>query len=493
MCAQPHLFVVIICSCISRRVVLRMLCPASQLVCATSSTCRHTSSLVCVSSEAIGGIGVRALWSCDIDPVCLRIARSWKSSTVDHSSSHVFQDIWDTLPLDHRCVLSAHIAELQSLTTTSLLKKRKLPRDEVWHGGAALNADMQRHMMKHHDTMFTLESKCDCIVHKKSCLCAQYPEDMKVTREIVGSSCTEESPLGTQAGTAGGKLIDLTIWAARIRVSQPVYFQHENHQNMKWDFFRFWFEDLYALDSFSNVEPLHYGWPIHRHGRRYVWGIRRDHALAGSCADYVKSTARTCEMVGEDLFVAPREEIQREFQVVAQRRRYNLKLQVEDAGDWSQYYAPGMRMIHQDHAGILQDSPHIVHYVADLDQKRGHGPKAGAFIPTLITHATVHSFKRHHRAATPREHLIFQGIPVYPDALAAMGLQELPFSKVLATLSGNQICRLAGNGMFLPGLIYQDLYILSRLKHGPSPDIDASLHAPAGLGNLDFENDGDFD
>lgn len=113
MCAQPHLFVVIICSCISRRVVLRMLCPASQLVCATSSTCRHTSSLVCVSSEAIGGIGVRALWSCDIDPVCLRIARSWKSSTVDHSSSHVFQDIWDTLPLDHRCVLSAHVAELQ--------------------------------------------------------------------------------------------------------------------------------------------------------------------------------------------------------------------------------------------------------------------------------------------------------------------------------------------------------------------------------------------
>jgi hypothetical protein len=43
--------------------------------------------------------------------------------------------------------------------------------------------------------------------------------------------------------------------------------------------------------------------------------------------------------------------------------------------------------------------------------------------------------------------------------------------------------------MFLPGLVYQDLYILSRLKRRATPSNDASLHTPSG--SEDFDSDGD--
>ena len=68
------------------------------------------------------------------------------------------------------------------------------------------------------------------------------------------------------------------------------------------------------------------------------------------------------------------------------------------------------------------------------------------------------------RHATPEEHLNFQGVPVLQHQLDALHLPELPWAGVLRDMKAEQIIQLAGNGMFMPTLLYQMLYVLSRLR-----------------------------
>ena len=45
-----------------------------------------------------------------------------------------------------------------------------------------------------------------------------------------------------------------------------------------------------------------------------------------------------------------------------------------------------------------------------------------------------------------------------------MCLPELPWGDLLPSLRPEDVARLAGNGMFMPTVLYQLLYVLSRLQ-----------------------------
>jgi len=53
-------------------------------------------------------------------------------------------------------------------------------------------------------------------------------------------------------------------------------------------------------------------------------------------------------------------------------------------------------------------------FAADLDQNYGTGPAPGPGIPTLVRHGMIRSWGKD-RHAVPKEHLLMQGIPVYPE------------------------------------------------------------------------------
>ena len=404
-------------------------------------------------SKAIGGVGVKSAWSWDIHPVCQKIALEWKSKHVDHSCSHVFFDIVDCLP--------PHIQELVGCADGQPASKRpKAAKDDEWQQRKNDNDEFAKYMMAHATQLFTAAHKSDCLKHRKGCICGGYP-DVAITREMVGSSCQEESPFGTCASDGGLNRRYLIVWAARVRALRPTYFQHENHKNMPYSFFQFWFEDLYQLDFFTTADPAHFGWPVNRPGRRYVWGVRRDHVLLGDAAHFVRSTAHTCQLVGDDLFQATDQMIKDDLDVLLRNRKFKPGLATEEAGDWLQYYPPGMVGNSLVYKREFADSGGLP-LIADLEHGKGYGPKSSEYVPTLITHGTIHSFILQRRA-TGQEHLMFQGVPVLDSQLADMGLKELPWQSVLETLSRSQLLKLAGNAMFLPGLIAQDLYILSRL------------------------------
>ena len=96
----------------------------------------------------------------------------------------------------------------------------------------------------------------------------------------------------------------------------------------------------------------------------------------------------------------------------------------------------------------------LTSYIADLDQCKGYGPAAGPHIPTLVTHGTLHEFVVHKRHAVGKEHLVFQGVPAYPELATCMGLKQLPWQAVLDSASSQQLRRVAPSLDDLPRRVH---------------------------------------
>ena len=443
------------------------------------------------------GPGVRCVSSCDSDTSCREIAKHWKGTLVKHDShTHVFGNVLDYLSDYAKQFLEGEGLANLFQGPTGVKRKREKSENTLER-----NARIARHFIRHSKAVVKPTQRARCFAHDdRTCYNNVYHElsarsEELITMDIAGSSCVERSPLGSQVGDAGDTIVVLLVWAARVRETRPVLFMHENHKNLGLEVFNFWFRDLYQLYAISSCSPSWHGWPVNRPGRQYVWGIRRDWSLLGSAEDFAEKFSFSVELVGADLFEADDTMLDKEFHRVIARRRYAHSSPRECFPDWSVLYPPGMQTRLAEHEECVSKKfPDADRWCVDVEQNVGCGPAGGPFIPCLVTHGRLvvnDPLTCGRRHATPEEHLNFQGVPVLQHQLDALHLPELPWAGVLRDMKAEQIIQLAGNGMFMPTVLYQMLYVLSRLRQRTN----CPLGRPNSLIGIDegFEWDTDDD
>ena len=160
-------------------------------------------------------------------------------------------------------------------------------------------------------------------------MCIRDSIKASITTERAGSSCYERSPLGAGTGDGGDTALALCVWLGHLREVRPVYFIHECHKNLPMRPFVFFLEDVYVLSFFDDIDGTHCGWPVNRRGRRYIWGVRRDWALAVSTTDFLSRISCGLALTGADLFVAPVDDVQAELSECLKRRRCNPQGKVQ--------------------------------------------------------------------------------------------------------------------------------------------------------------------
>ena len=79
-----------------------------------------------------------------------------------------------------------------------------------------------------------------------------------------------------------------------------------------------------------------------------------------------------------------------------------------------------------------------------------------------VAHGLIHNYSRKRRLV-PAEHLVAQALAVWHRIHGS----ELPFFKALGVLASCDLKKLAGNGMYLPLIGYQLMYVLAYTTKKP--------------------------
>lgn len=452
--------------------------------------------LGCLPSE-LKGKGVSFVASCDVSLVCMDLALNFHASNAKMKDHHVFLNVLDQLPpFARQWLIENGYAEKPE--TVKKVARKATTKAEYKAARLVQCREMQIYMLKNCKKIFQEDTLVDCARHKRQCPSCTYrhePEEPLISAEIVGTSCQEDSPLGSHLGEAGDNILSASVWAAKVRSTQPVFFIHECHKNFAPKFFETMLEDMYEIFTIDGMDPSAHGWPVRRRGRRYTWGVRRDWILCGGAEDFKREHSFKVCCSGKTLFAAPQKEVEKEFKKVLRARKFSEKIPMDSAGPWEAFYSPSMRdrlsAAHQHFMdkGASDAVTSSSEMNADLDQNVGVGPAPGILVPTLVTHGRIYNthLGRH---ATALEHLVMQGVPVYDNLQMRMGLQKLPWGDYLATLPDSSIKMLAGNAMFLPSVIYQQLYLLCRLRTRSSvQQPEKTLAWSSDLDTEDFNDD----
>jgi hypothetical protein len=259
-------------------------------------------------------------------------------------------------------------------------------------------------------------------------------------------------------------------------VDQPKIFMQENHRTFPFSEFQYWFDDMYQLYQIV-MEPTHIGWPMYR-DRAYVWGIRKDLSFSGSAEHFLLWSERIMSMQGDGLILASEPEYLEEVAHLAHNRMYQPPAAVPNGiAGWSKYMTLSMVDRMADHAANWNEKKaHESCYIADVDHNLNCGPVSrDGMVPSLVTHGMLVSFSKG-TVVSSYNHLVFQGLPIYPD-LATAAKYEVPFQELIdkRLLSGNAVKRLAGNAMCMPVMGVQLAYVLGHVHDSQClPDLSSS-------------------
>ena len=306
-----------------------------------------------------------------------------------------------------------------------------------------------------------------------------------ITVEVAGTICTGWSPLGKRAGADSENHVAFLAWIAHVRKSKPVLVIHECHKNFPSSILDNLLEDQYKLYHIV-VDPKMIGHPVNRPDRMYTWCVRKDHVLRGSVEDFIEIFSASLVKNGDIFFCAPDGFKQQELQRLAKNRMCNVAaVDIKSCPDWSKFYPPGAVGRMFDHAAratryLEPDVSGNSLILADLDQNPGYGPAASDMLPCLVTHGLIHNYSRK-RCLVPAEHLVAQGLPVWHRVHGS----ELPFLKALGVLSSCDLKKLAGNGMYLPLIGYQLMYVLAYTTKKPKTFRSSSNASMASVPTLD--------
>ena len=305
--------------------------------------------------------------------------------------------------------------------------------------------------------------------------------------EVGGSVCVAWSPLGKRGGTCSDDHIAFLAWACHIRKAKPVIFIHECHKNFPREVIDSLLDDIYTIIHVV-VDPKNFGHPVNRPDRMCSWGVRFDHNFRGCQTDFFNQFEAKVVVNADMFFTAPEGCKQQELQRLARNKRCNAEaIDIHTCKDWSRYYPSGAidRMPKHFENGKKRQVIGGNFVLADLDQNPGYGPAASDMMPCLVTHGLIHNFSRG-RPLVPEEHLVAQGFPVFHEIHG----KSLPFGTALRALSGSEVKRMAGNGMYLPLIGLQLLYLIAYATKKPEKPARAMSSASLATMTMDGSPEG---
>ncbi|CAE7361460.1 unnamed protein product [Symbiodinium sp. CCMP2592] len=411
-----------------------------------------------------GQCRVRTAYTCDCEAAPMMVCLDGS-----HPADHHFQLLEERLPKNLLQEVNDIVAQSQSAGTDM----------------AAAYQSVARLLMRRPDKMARVQS--NCIRHFGStCAASLFPEDYRmdgkaVSMNIAGVTCVGFSQLGGQAKArlAHASMKSFHIWAWSVRNLLPDVIVAESAQFFEKGLFTWWFEDRYYVVFLDHPGPSLLGFPMNR-PRMYVILVNRDKFITtASFQGYKDMFSRNVCLSGDAYFNAKPEDVLKEARHLAGVRKVQKPTidQLDDL-DWLRLYPVGMKERYRQYdearlrASEARAPEHSGVFIADLEQSASFGPVAGHFLPTLVTHGCLHSW-RHRRCLIPLEHLGAQGVQIYPHATAQAAMQSLmqPLLQSGVLSRGDQK-RLAGNGMHQPTVASVVLYTLSslhRINKHPSP------------------------
>lgn len=254
--------------------------------------------------------GFLPLYSCDNAVECQQLAASWKSM-LPKPSCHHFQDIFDRIPSSMK----------SQLDTLLMAMPKKVPGMSKVDAAAAqeqreqIYLQMQRYMLQNSAAAFTSDMRSQCSVHHRECPIGTLRQpgmpDGALSMGAIGNTCVAFTPFGKREGAGHESMTVLITWAAHWRFLRPVVILEECHCDFPPGFLQWWFDDLYHLDRME-PHPSHIGMPLQR-PRGWIWLVRLDFELQGSCDDFLRKSKRTVEVNGDEFFLAPESAVEAEF------------------------------------------------------------------------------------------------------------------------------------------------------------------------------------
>jgi hypothetical protein len=267
-------------------------------------------------------------FSCDIDPVCIKIAQTWFNARGKAPACH-FEDILDRLPYIERLALKEMVDALpvrnKGLNPDELAQIQKIRLDKF--------AEFSKYMLKNSESIFGNGAQAPCLVCGQTCMLstsAKFP-DSKLDIEVIGNTCLGFTTFGSCEGMAHESTPALIVWASQTRARRPAVIVQECGPLFPTSFLEFWFDDLYHIER-GDVEPFWVGVPLLR-PRAWHWLVRKDLWLDGSFTDFMATSRRKVMLTGDDFFVAPVEVLDKDFERRMRLRGYHSmeRVNIKDA------------------------------------------------------------------------------------------------------------------------------------------------------------------
>lgn len=439
------------------------------------------------------------------------------ATEVDDVTTCLFDDILSRLSPDAKAAID-----------------RCLPRSGASNEEAAdCYAQMYDHLRENAAKYFPKGAVCYCQVHKRMCeviprrlVIPSIPKPKKIKRMVdsqphewsnnrgsddddddthherpltvvaAGNTCVGWSLAGLNRRAADPSEVPHNVWRAERAMQHEDVFYQECVQPYPTDK-----KLVEALSSthdvlFMRIGPDDLGFPVRR-PRSYSFGINRATCRWVGPADYETDFKerffRSLQCEGDVFFCAPVNIAANDLRCRACARGVYFHemddssvVQVGVPGSPQDFLPPGaVQRFHAWGAERSRLQSMTGTFISDIDHWPGRGSVGGCLFPALQTHGSIYSWTQG-RFATPGEHLVAQGFPLYPSRPAE--LSALTSALRLTRQSTESIKRLAGNGMHLAVLSSWVWYCLSNTVR-----IDSPMHisAPHSFGLDEIEDSWD--
>ena len=328
-----------------------------------------------------------------------------------------------------------------------------------------------------------------CLMHACDgdglCPVAVAQNQNQITMEVAGATCVAFSPLGKREGLAHKSMRDFHVWAASTRLMEPTIILFECARHFPKEELDFWFSDKYRMEMLPLAGPSLLGWPVTRDRLYCLMFLRSQVTFLGSEADYNQLFRKHTVATGDVFFsCCPGDAEYTEAVMMFRKRRHLPALPgasspgqgASQAVDWPALYCPGARrrlaeydiIRQQRQAGVSCGPIGDDSFIADLEQNPGQGARCGPWLPCVVRHGTLYSWK-HKRHAFPVEVMAAQGVPLLKELQVAAGGLEPSWQETAKKLSASKLLSLAGNGMHAPTVASLMGYALANIVLVPSP------------------------
>ena len=199
---------------------------------------------------------------------------------------------------------------------------------------------------------------------------------------------------------------------------------------------------------------------------------------------------RTCEMTGDDLFMATDREVFEWVEERSSKRSWGRPLPSNykelPMSEYLGALVPPSGLRHLAINEKLREEQGSLNgvYLCDIEQTPHRGTTPGSLVPSLSTHSLIYSFKKQ-RLATASEWFGIQGVDAHSKFWGSRGRSPLLAS--VAGMDEATVRALLGNALYVPVFAAWFLFIMGNCvrRETPTPSADAVLRRTVSVGRDD--------